>query len=438
MKPKATKLLGGLTLALLAAALYTSPVNPAGLDKLPAPKLDKPQVAKVLGGRVKQLTHFKTSIVRNPVLGPLVVDTTLHQGLQRWAENHLRRIKSRRVAVVVIEAATGRVLVLAGNNRRRNSPAVALDSSAPAASLFKMITAAAALERTKLKPGSRLKYAGRAHTLYRYQVRRKTRRRGRNISLKKSFAQSNNPIFARLGIHQLGGELLTSYAKAMGFGHELGFELPVGVSHLPKPSDNFEVGEMACGFNRQTTTSPLHSALMVAVFVNGGRFMEPYMIERITNADGVVLYEGKPRTRGTLLSAQTCGEMREMFAATVTMGTARKAFRRLNRDRVLKHLEVGGKTGTLRGPDRKELYEWFAGYARHPQTGRALAIATMVVHGRTRYQSPKRLARQMLREAFKVCRSQGQSACWQAARKVRIPIQGVAKPAAVAGGKGVF
>lgn len=407
----ARRLAAALTTVAAGLWFLLSPIAPARGGEKPA-HLGKVQVADILDGHLGQLTHHKTSLVKSKSLGPLKVETTLHPVLQRRAESLIRGSKSRRVAIVVLDASSGKVLVLAGVKRRRLSPRVALEASAPAASLFKVVTAAAALERTNLEPESKLNFAGRPHTLYRYQVRKKTKRRGRNISLEKSFAKSNNPIFARLGIHRLGGEILSDYAKAMGFDRQLYFEIPVGVSHLPQPENNFGVGELACGFNRKTTISPLHAALMVALFTNGGRFMEPYMINKITSQDGEVLYRGGPRSRGRLMSRATCDDMRKMFQATVSVGTARRAFRRLGRDKVLRPLEVGGKTGTLRGPDRKELFEWFAGYARQPRSGRTLAIATMVVHGKRRYSNPKVLARRMLREAFKTCKGGNQNLCW--------------------------
>lgn len=398
----------GLLVVLAALALPL----PAG-RAAPCPcSLDKARVAKLLKGRTNLVARARPFTLRDRRLGPLTVEPTLHPELQRWALRLLERTRhSRRAAMVVMEADTGRVLVLAGARRGRPDPSVALDASAPAASLFKMVTAAAALEKTSLEPESTLFFTGRPHTLYRFQLRKHPRRRPRRISLKKSFAQSNNPVFARLGIHRLGGDTLERYARALGFGRHLGFELPLGISRLAPVQGRFQVGELACGFNRKTTISPLHSALLVSVFLNHGRLMEPFVVRRVMGSGGEVLYLGHPRSLGRLVSGPTCHKMREMFKATVRKGTARRAFRRVRRDRVLRDKELGGKTGTLRGADKKELFEWFAGYGLDRRTGRALAITTLVVHGRTRYDNPKRLARRMLHEAFKVCLRRGRYLC---------------------------
>ena len=372
---------------------------------------DKRGLTSILGLRLDRVFQGGPVTIPNGKNGPIRIETTINPGLQKKAMALLTGLKTHRAALVVVDAETGMVLALAGAKSGRPAPYLALQAEAPAASLFKVITAAAALEQTPLQPESKLKFTGRAHTLYRFQLKEKQKRKGRKISLKQSFADSNNPIFARLGIYRVGEGMLTAYAKALGFATPLTFELPVAMSNLPNPDNSFQVGELACGFNRHTTTSALHAALMVSVFVNGGRFMEPFIIKNVTTPSGELLYQGKPQGGKSLLTRETCLDMRELMRATVTKGTARRAFRRLHRDRVLRELEIGGKTGTLRGPERKELYQWFAGYARDPKTDRAISVAVMMGHLKTQRGNPKKVARQIMRQAFQVCFKDGRYVC---------------------------
>lgn len=362
--------------------------------------LSKAELRPVMSNQVRRLATGRPFTVPHPKLGPLVVDPAIDPILQSWAENLLSGVRDLRAAIVVVEAETGRVLVLAGVEHGRLSPSVALDSDAPAASLFKVVTAAAALEEAGMDPMTSISFVGRPHTLYRYQVRQKTRSRPAKETLRKSFAHSNNPVFARLGIYHLGEKVLVEYAKALGFARTLDSELPVDPSRLSMPCDAFTLGELACGYNRTTTTNPLHAALMVSVFLNGGRFPEPYLIEKVTASDGRVLYRGRPDKAGPVVGERTRRDMQDLMEATVEVGTARRSFRKMERDRVLKELDVGGKTGTIRGPDRTELFQWFAGYGHDPASGRKLAVCTLVVHGKHAWANPRELARQMIREAF--------------------------------------
>ncbi|MCB2228050.1 MAG: hypothetical protein KQH53_15325 [Desulfarculaceae bacterium] len=391
-------LLAGAAGALLALVLFLAAAPALARS---SNILDKATLAQMLEGWAPRLAAGYPLRADHPKLGRLRLEPTISPRLQTVAEGWLKPLKSHRAAIVLMEPDTGRVLVMAGVRNRRLDPGVALDASAPAASLFKIITAAAALEEAGLEAESRLGYVGRPHTLYRFQLREKPRYRPRLVTLAKSFASSNNPIFARLGIYNLGGPTLTSYARALGFERRLHFELPLGPSPLVHPHNNFAVGEMASGYNRITSMSPLHAAVMVAAFVNGGRLPQPCVVKRLVREDGKVYYQSSPKLGPVVISPETCDQMQLLFEATVESGTARRAFRRLSRDKVLRYLDLGGKTGTIRGPDRSELFEWFAGYGRDPGTGRTLTVSALVVHGKVRYANPKKLARRMLREAFR-------------------------------------
>ncbi|MCB2187582.1 MAG: hypothetical protein KQJ78_14265 [Deltaproteobacteria bacterium] len=355
-----------------------------------------------MADRLAQITVGKPFVVMHPRLGRLVVEPTIDPELQARANQLLQAGKDPGAALVAVEATTGRVLVLAGMRRGRGNPQMALSADAPAASLFKVVTAAAALEETKLTPASLMQFVGRPHTLYEFQVKELKRRKANKLSLEKCFAQSNNPVFARLGIYDLGSDVLAQYAKALGFGRPLRAEVPTSASRLVRPVDKFSLGEMACGYNRYTTMSPLHAAVMVASFVGSGHLPEPFLISRVTNAAGQVLYRGGPERGPQVVSPSTRRDMRELFGETVRVGTARRAFSGYRRDKVLKNLEIGGKTGTIRGQDRKYLFEWFAGYGQDPSTKRVVAVASMAMHDKVRYLNPKRLSRQLIREAFRI------------------------------------
>jgi cell division protein FtsI/penicillin-binding protein 2 len=349
---------------------------------------------------VNQVASGDTVQLHSPRFGLLLIEPTIADSLQASAEAWLRQIKSPRAAIVLTEAATGRVLVLAGVRAGQMDHRVALEADAPAASLFKIVTAAAAVEDAHLDPSSPLYFTGRPHSLFKGQISPSNPRKASQATLRQSFAISNNPVFGKLGVYHLGGELLTWYGKALGFESRLPFELPLGVSQLTDPGDDYALAGMASGYNNETTISPVHAALLAGLFVNQGRLMEPYIVHRVLGPGREPLYLGRPRSLGRIVSEQTCQAMLRMFEATITEGTARKAFNQLGKDPVLRNVTLGGKTGTFSGPDHAELFEWFAGFGRDDNTGRALAIAVVVAHHRTRWANSKNLARLMLRQAF--------------------------------------
>lgn len=395
-----------LTTACLAALLLVAPARMTGAESptpkttAPKPALEKCDLAPLLDKKSAKMIGDGYIYINHPRFGRIRVQSTIDRHLQDQAERMLAKQKSHRTAVALVDAHTGKVLVLAGSEFGKLDPAQAIDAEPPAASLFKLVTAAATLEETPLVPNSKISYSGHAHTLYRSQVAQKMRKWATQITLARGFAQSNNPVFGRLGAYRLGGNLLTRYAQALGFEQRLDFELPVGPSHLLSPSDTFSLAEMASGYNRQTTTSALHAALIVSTFVNGGRLPQPYVVQQVTDSQGDLLYVGQPDMGPPVLSPKTCDDMEDLLQATVTCGTARREFCNSRRDKVLSHLDLGGKTGTIRGPDRSELYQWFAGYGRDHVSGRTYAVAALAVHGKVRYTNPRQLAAQMLKAAF--------------------------------------
>ena len=73
------------------------------------------------------------------------------------------------------------------------------DNMFPAASVFKIVTAAAAIEKYQFDPDTPLTYNGRKYTLYRSQLKENRTKWTHEISLKDSFAQSVNPVFGKIG-----------------------------------------------------------------------------------------------------------------------------------------------------------------------------------------------------------------------------------------------
>ncbi len=186
----------------------------------------------------------------------LKVETTLDDSLQEYLTGKLDRKLSKQIAVVVMEPTTGRVLALAGHDRARPSNNPCLDSGFPAASIFKIVTASAAVEQHGFKPETVFVYSGQKHTLYKSQLKDKKSKYSRRITLRDSFAQSVNPVFGKLSVYHLEMSQIKDYARAFGFGEAIEFELGKPQSRLWVSEDSFSMAEIASGFNRKTTLSP--------------------------------------------------------------------------------------------------------------------------------------------------------------------------------------
>ena len=105
------------------------------------------------------------------------------------------------------------------------------------------------------------------------------------------------------------------------------------------------------------SVTPLEMVTGYSVFANGGYLVQPYLIEKVTDADGNVLMQshnakvgdGAPRT----LDARNAYVMNSLLHGVATQGTGRRA------GNALKRADIGAKTGTT----NDALDAWFAGYA---------------------------------------------------------------------------
>jgi cell division protein FtsI/penicillin-binding protein 2 len=331
----------------------------------------------------------------------LSIEPSIDETLQHYLHERLYERTSRYIAIVVMEAASGRILALVGYDQRDPAGNPCLDAHFPAASIFKIVTAGAAMEHCNLSSRSTLTYNGAKHTLYKSQLKDINNRYTHKTTLAASFAQSVNPVFGKLGSHCLGQQALEQYAAAFGFNRAIPFELPLPPSQAPVTDDAYQWAEVASGFNRQTVISPLHGALLAAVVPNAGMLLEPTIVDRITGPQGRVLYRSGPKQEARAVTPETALELERLMRETVSRGTARKIFRNRAKDRVLSQLVIGGKTGSIDNKAHDARYDWFVGFARHNASQTAIAVSVVVAHEKYIGRRAGEYARLAIQEYFR-------------------------------------
>jgi cell division protein FtsI/penicillin-binding protein 2 len=310
----------------------------------------------------------------------LRVQTSIDPSLQNYLSQKLDRKNSSHIGIVVMDPDDGRILSLVGFDKADPSNNPCLDSSFPAASIFKIVTAAAALEKGNLRLDSKLQYNGRKYTLYKSQLKEKRNKYTNTITLKEAFAKSVNPVFGKLGTLYLGKTQLESYASAFGFNRQINLEVFLAPSQTVITDEPYQWAEIACGFNRQTTMSPVHGALISATIFNRGKLIEPTIVERISDEKGVNLYQSQPAVVTQAYAPHTSAAMRELMKTTIRSGTVRGTFRKYRRDKIISRLEIGGKTGTINNKTDDIKYEWFVGYAQDKEGDSKIILSVLVAH----------------------------------------------------------
>ncbi len=314
------------------------------------------------------------------------VTTTLNMPLQKYMLKKLERLDHisrgipRLMSLVAIEPDTGKLLAMVTYDQETLESRPSAVHAFPAASIFKIVTATAAIESCGLTPSSILHYNGGKYTLYKRQLKELKNRYTQRISLKNAFAQSVNPIFGKLGAHYLGKTAIEKYANNFGFNSPIGFEVGLSPSVISLTDKPFNLAEIGCGFNRTTRISPLHGALLGSAILNNGMIMEPTIVEHIVDANGNTVYSGQPGILTQAMQATTSRQIKTLMQTTIRSGTGRKSFRGYRKDSILSQLTIGGKTGTICNKKHDIRYDWFVGFAEDGQENRKIAVAVVVGH----------------------------------------------------------
>ncbi|TDF63950.1 penicillin-binding protein 1A [Cupriavidus sp. L7L] len=263
-------------------------------------------------------------------------------GLQRYARRHRKAVpelaQGPQAALVSLDASTGAIEAMVGGadfgTSRFNHATQALRQPG---STFKPFVYAAALERG-VSPGTVINDTPLANSS-RWQPTNDDGRFVGPVTVRQALAESRNLPAIRT-LQAIGIPYAVEFASRFGFSPR---RLP---RYLP----------LALGTG---TTSPLRLAAAYGVFANGGQRVEPYLIERITDSEGNVLFEASHTSANgaaaptRVISARNAFVMDSLLRSVVDEGTGAGVRRYLRRD------DVAGKTGTT----NEVMDGWFAGYA---------------------------------------------------------------------------
>lgn len=309
------------------------------------------------------------------------VEYTLNPDLQNEAERLLKSYRPDYGAIFMFDAETGEVLAYAGRLRDEDEPKFNLlsHSGYPAASLFKLITATAAIDKAGVSPDHKIHYNGGAYTLYKRNVLSEQITRWTNsISLRDAFARSINTAFGRLSIENLEPSDLNDYAERFMFNHQIPADFPIDVGSVTVPdSKGYELAEIASGYNRMNSISPAQAAMLAGTVINEGVMNIPYLVKNIYSEDGALIYSGEPLEKGVVMSPKSAKKVKALMSGTVTSGTSRRSFKPLFSNSRIDILEVGGKTGHLAGTNPQGRTDWFIGYAANNDHRVAVAALTV-------------------------------------------------------------
>ena len=334
------------------------------------------------------------------------VETTLDMPLQQYILSKLERLKTlkrgkpQRIGVLAMEPSSGRIITMAGFDLSDPEANPCIDGDYPAASIFKIITAAAAVETRGYTPNTPLYFNGGKYTLYKRQLKEKKNRYTTKVSFAHAFADSINPVFGKIGSLYLGGDTLKKYARLFGFNCPITSEVSFEPGAVTITDQKYQWAEVGCGFNKTTTISPLFAAMVTSTIVNSGTRTTPWIIERVSDIHGKALYEKEGSAATRAVKPETANTVMQLMTRTVATGTASKSFRGFKRDATLSKLSLGGKTGSLYNESHTVKYDWFTGFGREKNGEKQIVVAVIVGHRKYIGTRASRYGRMIFKEYF--------------------------------------
>ncbi|MBO1751205.1 penicillin-binding protein 2 [Actinotalea sp. BY-33] len=182
---------------------------------------------------------------------------------------------------------------------------------------------------------------------------------------------SCNTAFAQLGL-DLGAELIGEQAEAFGFGTRFTVPMESAESYFPPDPDAPSTALSAIG-QYEVRVTPLQVAMVSAAIANGGTQMSPYLVDSVRSQDLDVVTETSPSELGQPISPETAAALQEMMLGVVADGTGRAA--------QIPGVQVAGKTGTAETSSDVPPHAWFTSFA--PADDPQIAVAVIVENGGT-------------------------------------------------------
>jgi len=269
-------------------------------------------------------------------------------------------------------SAAGKVLEADKNKPNLNH---ATGENYPPGSVFKIVTAAAALESGKFTetgdtggPQGALTWPGSST-----QLINENNESCRGTDLKTALAQSCNSIYGYVA-DKVGAPTMAEYAQKFGFNNP-GLKIPLTVAQSNFPSaaslgsDSVALAQDSVGQNG-TQVTPLQAAMIAAAVANGGVIMQPYLVDKETAPNGHVTYKGSDHQHELSQAMQpaTAATLDDMMQNVVANGTAAPD--------AVPNVQMGAKTGTAQQGDKNNPLAWFVCYGT--ANGKKVAVAVMI------------------------------------------------------------
>jgi cell division protein FtsI (penicillin-binding protein 3) len=285
---------------------------------------------------------------------------TIDEAIQHVAEVELERAVAETGSiagmVVVLEPRSGEILALANRptfnpNRYGAYPSARWKNRAVAdtyepGSVFKVVTAAAALEERVVDPDEVLDCGGGAVEIAGTRIN--DHAVFDHLRFREVISRSSDVGVIRVA-QRLGRDNFDRHLRNFGFGAPTGVDLPGEANGILRHRSRWSAISLASiSFGQEVGVTALQMAAAVGAVASGGYLMKPLIVRQIEERDGRVLRSFKPVAVRRVVAPETVDTLTDLLRGVVKEGTGKRA--------AVPGYAVAGKTGTAQKIDATGRY----------------------------------------------------------------------------------
>jgi len=298
----------------------------------------------------------------------LTIDETIQFIAERALDRMYKKYNAKGASIIVMNPKTGEILAFA------NRPTYNLEEASQSTpesrtnraivftyepgSVFKIVTASAALQEGVIKEGDMINcehgaYRVANHILHDHEPLG-------TITFKQVIEQSSNIGTTKVA-QRLGPQRVYNYAHRFRFGMKTGIDLPGEARGMLKPVSQWSktsIGAVPIG--QEVTVTPIQLLGAISAIANDGIYMRPYVVKSVKDSQGQIIFQKDPQILDKVISKVTSKRMKAILRGVVEEGTGTKA--------AIPGITAAGKTGTAQKVvggtySHAHFYATFAGFA---------------------------------------------------------------------------
>mgnify|MGYP001016206997 FL=1 len=224
------------------------------------------------------------------------------------------------------------------------------DTYAPG-SVFKMVTASAALEENLVTEGTVFPCPG---SLTIMGERINDWKTFGSLTFEDGICNSSNVVFMQVGA-LLGIDRFFKYFNAFGLTEKTGVDLPGESRSIYHPVDQMTALDLAVeSFGQSNQITPIQMITACCAVANGGYLVRPHIVEKVVDSGGNIVKTTDASPKRQVISAKTSQRMCAILQKDAMKGTAKSGY--------IAGYRVAGKTGTSEKRELLPKKEYIASY----------------------------------------------------------------------------